>query len=70
MENMASNMAFFYSDANQEIGGGRYGSGSGIDSVDTNCTSPDHSTMNSLNDIFQDIYGSLTAARLIPNNAT
>jgi hypothetical protein len=70
MENMASSMWNFYSDANQEIGsGGRYGSGSGTNSVDSNCTSPDHPTMNSLNDIFQDMLSILTKARLIPNNA-
>ena len=65
IKNMASDMAYFYSDANQEIGTGT----SGIDGVNTNCTSPTHTSLTSLNDIFQDIYGSLTAARLIPNNS-
>jgi hypothetical protein len=62
---MASDLAYFYSDANQEIGSGT----SGIDGVNKNCTSPDNSSITSLNDIFQGIYGSLTAARLIPNDA-
>jgi len=66
--NMASDLAYFYSDANQEGSSGHNGKSNSIDSVDTNCTSPDHPSMQSLNDIFQDIYGSLTAARLIPNN--
>jgi Flp pilus assembly protein TadG len=66
IKNMASDMAYFYSDANEEIGTGT----SGIDGVNVNCTSPDHSAITSLNDIFLDIYGSLTAARLIPNGTT
>jgi Flp pilus assembly protein TadG len=77
IENMASDMAYFYSDANQEVpvgrgqgwGWGGAGSGSNLNSVDTNCTSTVHTSLTSLNDIFQDIYGSLTAARLIPNNS-
>lgn len=64
--NMASDMQYFYSDANQE----KSGQGSGINAVDTNCTSPDNSSLTSLNDIFMGIYGSLTAARLIPNGTT
>ena len=71
IENMASDLAYFYSDANQEgsSGHGGGGGGNGVNTVDTNCTSPDHSALTSLNDIFQDIYGSLTAARLIPNDS-
>jgi hypothetical protein len=63
---MASDMEYFYSDANQE----KTGQGSGINAVDTYCTSPDHTALTSLNDIFLNIYGSLTAARLIPNGTT
>jgi len=62
--NMASDLAYFYSDANQAIGTGT----SGIDGVDTSCTSSINSSITSLNDIFQGIYGSLTSARLIPNS--
>jgi hypothetical protein len=57
MEDIASNLNYFYSDAG------------GINGVNTNCTSPENSTVTSLDDIFQGIYGSLTSARLIPNNA-
>jgi hypothetical protein len=63
---MASDMQYFYSDANQE----KTGQGNGTNAVDTSCTSPDHSSVTSLNDIFLNIYGSLTAARLIPNGTT
>jgi len=62
--NMASDLAYFYSDANQDIGTGT----SGINGIDVNCTSSNNTSLTSLNDIFQGIYGSLVAARLIPNN--
>jgi len=61
--NMASDLAYFYSDANQELSGGA----SGLNAVDLSCTSKDNPTLTSLSDIFQGIYGSLTSARLIPN---
>jgi Flp pilus assembly protein TadG len=63
---MASDMTFFYSDASQEKSGG-----SGVNAIDTGCVNPDPnvSALTSLNDIFQAIYGSITSARLIPNNS-
>jgi hypothetical protein len=64
IQDMASDMEYFYSDANQEKGA------SGINGVDAGCTSTDHPSLTSLNDIFQGIYGSFAAARLIPNSAT
>lgn len=69
MENMASSLWDFYSDANQETSTRGGHGGSNLDSVDTSCTSTDHPTMNSLNNIFQDMLSILTKARLIPNNA-
>jgi Flp pilus assembly protein TadG len=64
--NMASNVQYFYSDANQE------GASSGINGIDTSCTAPDpnNALLTSLDDIFQGIYGSMSTARLIPNKAT
>jgi Flp pilus assembly protein TadG len=63
--NMASDISYTYSDYYQEKSGG-----SGVNEVDTNCKSldPSNATLTSLNDIFQGIYGSITSARLIPNN--
>jgi hypothetical protein len=62
--NMASDLWYFYSDASQEKSGG-----SGVNKINLNCKSTDHPALTSMNDIFQDIYGSLTAARLIPNSS-
>jgi hypothetical protein len=64
--NMASSLSFFYSDYMQEKAGG-----SGVNTIDLNCKNPDSDTaaLTSLNDIFQAIYGSITSARLIPNNS-
>jgi hypothetical protein len=59
--NMASDMQYFYSDQEKSSSGS---------TVDTYCTSPDHPSITSLNDIFLHIYGSLTGARLIPNGTT
>ena len=66
IQDMASDMEYFYSDANQE------GASSGINGIDTSCTAPDsnNALLTSLDDIFQGIYGSMSTARLIPNNAT
>jgi Flp pilus assembly protein TadG len=58
MKDMASDPTYFYSDYNQ--------SGSGIDS---SCIGTGDVTSN-LRTIFQDIAGSLTAARLVPNGIT
>ncbi len=64
--NMASSLSYFYSDYMQEKAGG-----SGVNTIDLNCKNPDSDTaaLTSLNDIFQAIYGSITSARLIPNNS-
>jgi hypothetical protein len=58
MEEIASAPQYFFSDYGQ--------SGSGID---TSCVSSAQPTSN-LNQIFTQIAGDLTVARLIPNNTT
>jgi hypothetical protein len=56
MENIASSLAYFYSDYNQ--------SGSG-----STCQDASH-TVSTLADIFLAISADFTTPRLIPNNAT